>query len=86
MRSTIDSAGRVVIPKALREKAGLSTGSEIEVNLRAGAIEITLPEAQGTLVRENGVLVWVPAQGTQPVTPEQVDEAIRSLREERSEL
>jgi AbrB family looped-hinge helix DNA binding protein len=31
MRTTIDKAGRVVIPAAVRERAGLSAGSEIEV-------------------------------------------------------
>jgi AbrB family looped-hinge helix DNA binding protein len=31
MRTTIDKAGRVVIPAALRERAGLSAGCELEV-------------------------------------------------------
>jgi AbrB family looped-hinge helix DNA binding protein len=31
MRTTIDKAGRVVIPAALRERAGLTPGSELEV-------------------------------------------------------
>ena len=31
MRTTIDKAGRVVIPAAIRERAGLSAGSEVEV-------------------------------------------------------
>ena len=31
MRTTIDKAGRVVIPAALRERAGLSPGSELEI-------------------------------------------------------
>ena len=31
MRTTIDKAGRVVIPAAVRERAGLSAGSELEV-------------------------------------------------------
>jgi len=31
MRTTIDKAGRVVIPAAVRERAGLSAGAEIEV-------------------------------------------------------
>jgi len=31
MRSTIDKAGRVVIPAALRERAGLTPGSELEI-------------------------------------------------------
>lgn len=31
MRSTIDKAGRVVIPSAIRERAGLAPGTELEV-------------------------------------------------------
>jgi len=31
MRSTIDKAGRVVIPAAIRERAGLTPGSELEI-------------------------------------------------------
>lgn len=33
MRSTIDKAGRVVIPSAVRERAGLSPGTELEVTV-----------------------------------------------------
>ncbi len=32
MRTTIDKAGRVVIPAAIRERAGLNAGSELEVS------------------------------------------------------
>jgi AbrB family looped-hinge helix DNA binding protein len=31
MRSTIDRAGRVVIPAAIRDRAGLTAGSELEI-------------------------------------------------------
>ena len=31
MRSTIDKAGRVVIPASIRERAGLTPGSELEI-------------------------------------------------------
>ena len=31
MRTTIDKAGRVVIPAAIRERAGLIAGSELEI-------------------------------------------------------
>lgn len=40
MRTTIDSAGRVVIPKALRDAAGLAAGAELEIEIRDGRIEI----------------------------------------------
>jgi AbrB family looped-hinge helix DNA binding protein len=31
MRSTIDKAGRVVIPASIRERAGLAPGAELEI-------------------------------------------------------
>ena len=40
MRTTIDGAGRVVIPKAVRDEAGLSAGAEIDVHFRDGRIEL----------------------------------------------
>ena len=33
MRATIDKAGRVVIPAAIRERAGLTPGTELEVTV-----------------------------------------------------
>lgn len=32
MRTTIDKAGRVVIPAAIRERAGLTAGAELEIS------------------------------------------------------
>lgn len=40
MRTTIDRAGRVVIPKAVRDEAGLEAGAELEIEFRDGRIEI----------------------------------------------
>jgi AbrB family looped-hinge helix DNA binding protein len=33
MRSTIDKAGRVVIPASIRDRAGLTAGTELEITL-----------------------------------------------------
>ncbi len=40
MVTTIDSAGRVVIPKAMRQRLGLHGGNQVEIELVAGHIEI----------------------------------------------
>lgn len=40
MMTTIDSAGRVVIPKAMRQQLGLHGGLEVEIDLVANHIEI----------------------------------------------
>lgn len=41
MRTTIDDAGRLVIPKHLRERLNLVDGGTVEVTEREGRIEIT---------------------------------------------
>jgi len=40
MRSTIDKAGRVVIPAAIRERAGLVAGAELEVTLDDAGVRL----------------------------------------------
>ena len=43
MRVTIDGAGRIVLPKPIREAAGLSGGQQVEVRLAGVVIEIEPP-------------------------------------------
>ena len=40
MRTTIDKAGRVVIPASLRERTGLTSGAEIEITLEDSALRL----------------------------------------------
>lgn len=40
MKTTIDAAGRLAIPKAIREQAGLRPGIELDVRLSDGVVEI----------------------------------------------
>jgi AbrB family looped-hinge helix DNA binding protein len=40
MVATIDAAGRIVVPKALRDALGLKAGTRLEVSQRDGAIVI----------------------------------------------
>lgn len=43
MRTTIDVAGRLVVPKRLREQLGFSAGSELEVTAVDGHLEVAIP-------------------------------------------
>lgn len=43
MRTTIDMAGRLVVPKALREQLGFAAGSELEVTAVDGHLEVAVP-------------------------------------------
>ncbi len=58
MRTTIDRAGRVVIPKAVRDEAGLEAGAEVDVEFRDGRIEIEPTTVAMRLVkRERGATI-----------------------------
>jgi AbrB family looped-hinge helix DNA binding protein len=43
MKVTIDGAGRLVVPKALRDELGFTAGAELEVAVVNGALEVRLP-------------------------------------------
>ncbi len=73
MRATIDKAGRLVIPKSLRDRLGLTPG-EVEVTADGSSLRVEALAGDG-LVEEGGRLV-IPASGL-PVD----DETVRALRD-----
>lgn len=74
MRSTIDRAGRLVIPKALRNSLGLVPG-EVEVTADGAGLHIE-PLADGRLEDEGGLLV-IPAAADATIS----DDLVRALRD-----
>lgn len=60
MRTTIDVAGRLVIPKRIRERLGLRGNDQVEITERDGRIEIEPAPTGVELVREGSVLVARP--------------------------
>jgi AbrB family looped-hinge helix DNA binding protein len=69
MRTTIDKAGRLVIPKPLRDRLGLQPG-EVEIEADGAALRIEPVVAAGALVEESGFVV-IPASGNR-LTAEEV--------------
>lgn len=73
MRTTIDSAGRLVVPKAIRDRLGLRGGDAVEVEERGGRIEVTRPPRNVGLVEgEHGLLVPEPGSEMPGLGPDEV--------------
>lgn len=80
MRSAIDAAGRVVIPKELRDRLGLSRGRPVEIRERDGRIEIEPAVTPMRLVRRSGGCVAVPEEELPPLTDEIVRDTLERVR------
>ncbi len=80
MRTTIDSAGRVVIPKDLRMRLGLSGGDSVEILERDGHLEIGVVPSVMRLEESDHGPVAVPEEDLPPLTEEIVRSTIERSR------
>ncbi|HEV8241031.1 MAG TPA: AbrB/MazE/SpoVT family DNA-binding domain-containing protein [Thermoanaerobaculia bacterium] len=80
MRTTIDAAGRVVIPKELRLRFGLTGGQEIEIREGEGRIEIEPAATAMSLRRTRRGLVAVAERKLPPLTDEMVRATLERMR------
>lgn len=80
MKSTIDAAGRVVIPKRIRDRLGLRGNEQVEIVERDGRIEIEPAPTEVDLVPEGSVLVARPREPLPVLTDEIVRETLDRVR------
>ena len=83
MASTIDSAGRLVIPKALRERAGLTPGTPVDIRFLEGAIQITPATSQGGWQTRRGIRFPTPPPDGPELSSEEIRDAIEAARSDR---
>jgi AbrB family looped-hinge helix DNA binding protein len=77
MKTTIDKFGRLVVPKNIRDRLGLKTGVEVEIEEQGSEIVIKQVEHRIPLQLEDGVLIF---SGT---ATGDIEESVRRHREER---
>lgn len=83
IRSSIDSAGRLVIPKSVREAAGLTPETPLEIRVHDGRVEIEPAPVEVRIEMRRGVAVAVPEGPVPAVSSEEVEAIRRRIREER---
>jgi len=77
---TLDRAGRVVLPKTIRDELHVSAGDTFDLTVNGD--EVTLRPRRGAtpLQKERGV--WVFRDG-QPLTADETEKTLRNIRAER---
>lgn len=80
MKSTIDAAGRIVVPKSLRLALGLKPGQPLEIRARDGRLEIEITATPMKLQKRGNGVVAVPDRQLLPLTADQVREILERVR------
>ena len=82
VRLTIDGAGRVVIPKTLRDEFGLAPGDTLELETAGESITLRPTRGRVPLAKEKGV--WVCRTG-HPLPLSVVEDLLSRIRTEREQ-
>jgi len=81
-RLTLDKAGRIVLPKPLRDQLELAAGDELELESVGEAITLRPVRGGAQLRKKQGV--WVFRSG-EPLSAATVEETLRQVRDERDD-
>jgi AbrB family looped-hinge helix DNA binding protein len=80
MRTTIDSAGRIVVPKRLRDEMGVQPGQVLELEVRDGRLQVEIAPIDIRLERRRRGPVAVADKKLPTLTAEMVRETLEHTR------
>jgi AbrB family looped-hinge helix DNA binding protein len=80
MKATIDRAGRIVVPKPLRDALSLRGGETLELTVRDGRLEAEPVATPMRLERSPDGVIAVPEMELPPLTAEQVRATLEQTR------
>ena len=67
IRTSIDSSGRLVVPKAIRDQARLAPGMPLEIRYADGRIEIEPAPRAVRIITKGCLQVAIPAGDSEPL-------------------
>ena len=80
MKVAMDTAGRIVVPKSLREALGLKPGQLLEIRAGEGRLEIEVAPTPMRLEKRGKGVVAVPEAELPALTAEQVRDTLERTR------
>ena len=84
MNATIDKAGRIVVPKAIRTAARLEPGTEISFRLVSGRIEMEAVPLAVSLERRGHLVVAVPDRKHPVLKESEVEDTVVEVQNAES--
>ena len=80
MKTKIDAAGRIVVPKPLRESLRLEPGQRLEIHASDGGLEIEIEPTPMRLKKRGKSVVAVPETELPPLRAEDVRDTLDQVR------
>jgi AbrB family looped-hinge helix DNA binding protein len=80
MKTTIDSAGRIVVPKPLRQALNLKPGQALEIRAGDGRLEIEVAATPMSLQKRGKNVVSIPGIELPKLTADAVRETLEQIR------
>lgn len=80
MKTTLDAAGRIVVPKALRQTLGLKPGQALDIRAGDGRLEIEIAATPMQLKKRGKGVVAVPDTKLPALSAEQVRDTLERVR------
>ena len=80
MKATLDAAGRLVVPKALRQALGWRPGQPLELRAGDGRLEIEIAATQMRLAKRGKGVVAVPQEALPALSADQVRDTLERIR------
>ena len=80
MKATLDAAGRIVVPKPLRQALGLRPGQALEIRAGDGRLEIEIAATPMTLQKRGKGVVAVPQTKLPTLSADEVRATLERVR------
>jgi bifunctional DNA-binding transcriptional regulator/antitoxin component of YhaV-PrlF toxin-antitoxin module len=79
----MDSAGRLVLPREIRDQAKLEPGMPLRIAFRDGRVEIEPMPREVRIIRKGRLRIAVPIKESEALRSDAVRETTTSVRERR---
>jgi AbrB family looped-hinge helix DNA binding protein len=80
----IDQAGRIVLPKGVREELAIKSGDKLKVSINGSSVTLTPTNEKAGFIRKGKAFVFS-TKGQATLTNETVTKLVQAGREEREE-